>query len=152
MAPKAQTAMVIENLHARELRPEERRVIAWLFSVPFPGHQELLLQLPFLRVVGEIPCCPTLKLQVSSEAAAPAPVLRHVPVEAEGTDATGSAASILLHVVHGYMEELEVVFWAGGHSRQFPQIQVVVGYLPEEPWWSVRNFPEEPSTPPSVSP
>lgn len=90
---------------ARPPHPEEVRVVAQLLSAPFPGQAELRHQATTLRV-REIDRCGCLELRVAR--GRPAPVVRRIPVEAETTDADGAVVHVLLHVVDGYLDELEV--------------------------------------------
>lgn len=92
----------------RRLNDEEFRVLESLLSTDFCGQAELRHQLHSVRVVGECMSCPTLILTVSRSAADRAPVEHRVPVEAEGYDIDGMPIHFLLHVVDGYMSELEV--------------------------------------------
>lgn len=90
---------------ARPPRPVEMRVLEQLLAAAFPGQAELQQQATTLRV-REIDRCGCLELHVAP--GRPAPVVRRIPVEAETMDADGVVIHVLLHVVDGYLDELEV--------------------------------------------
>ena len=91
----------------RPLTALERAVLDLLLSEPFPGRDELRDQAADVKVNGGCDCgCATVDLLVSGDSIPPAPVLRRVPVEA--TTTAGPAADVLLHVVNGRLNELEV--------------------------------------------
>jgi hypothetical protein len=78
-----------------------------LMSESFPGSDELLKQLDGI-VARQVFEDGTLDLRVA-EAAPRAHVPVRVPVEAQTSDADGTGILILLHVVDGRLNELEVV-------------------------------------------
>ncbi len=96
-------------LPPRRLEDRERRIIDFLLSKPFPGRNELRAQLAHARVseeyVGEDP---SIILTVDPPAARAASVMTRIPVEARGRDSDGVEVHVLLHVVDGYLSELEV--------------------------------------------
>lgn len=89
----------------RPLKPRERALIEALLVEPFAGREELSAQL-------KVALCRSIddegSLALSVTGAAPAPVMFRVPVEGETHDPDGMSVAILLHVVDGYLEELEV--------------------------------------------
>jgi hypothetical protein len=92
----------------RPLDDRERALIEKLLtSESFPGSKELLRQLDGI-VARQVFEDGTLDLRVS-DTAPRAQVQARVPVEAEMTDADGTGILILLHVVDGRLNELEVV-------------------------------------------
>lgn len=92
----------------RRLKDGERRVIEFLLSKPFPGRDELRGQVPHAAVSEEyIGKDPSVILTINP-VVAPASVRTRVPVEARGSDADGMQLHVLLHVVDGYLWELEV--------------------------------------------
>jgi hypothetical protein len=94
----------------RALAPVELRLLEFLLSRPFPGCDELRNQLKSAKVSGVCPCgCPSLHLITERSVWLRAPVLGRVPVEAHGQQPSGAWASIFLHVVHQYLDELEIV-------------------------------------------
>ena len=50
----------------------------------------------------------------------PAEVVRRIPVEAEAVDSDGATIHLLLHVVDGLMNELELYRDGGGTVRRMP--------------------------------
>jgi hypothetical protein len=109
----------------RPLTNEERKLLTFMLDVPFPGRDELQRQLPHVRVSAECGCgiegCPVRILWVPPvEGVAPAPVGRRVPVTARGHDRDGMFIQVLVHVVDGWLDELEA--WRGdlGPFLQFP--------------------------------
>lgn len=93
----------------RQLDPWERHVLETLLAVPFPGSEELRAQLDSVRVAEEYgEADPSVIFTVARPAVLLASVKRRIPVEAEGRDADGATIQVLLHVVDGYLWELEV--------------------------------------------
>jgi hypothetical protein len=91
----------------RALTPHERAVLNLLLSELFPGRDELRQQAEDVKVRGRRACgCDTVDLWVEEKSTQPAPVLNRVPCEA--TSAAGPATDVLLHVVDGWLSELEV--------------------------------------------
>lgn len=99
-----------EVLPPRALSGEERHLMAFLLSEPFPGREVLGKQLESARVSAQCASCPTVTFKVERRASPPAPVRRRIPTEAESLGATWDPAGVhvLLHVVDGYLDELEV--------------------------------------------
>jgi len=89
----------------RELRRNERELLNALLAQEFPGHNALSGQLASARA-RTIVDNPSLDLQVKGGLAAD--VERRIPIEAEVEDADGVSVHILLHVVDGFMKELEI--------------------------------------------
>jgi len=90
----------------RPLTTYEREVLEKLLEPEFPGRDELRQQLNSVTA-KQIFEDGTLALKCDSTH--PAPVKCRVPVEAQGEDADGVLISVALHVVHGFMNELEIV-------------------------------------------
>lgn len=93
---------------------QARRILATLLSRSFPGRDDLVQQVPSCRgrQLDDHDC-----LALSVVGAPPASVIRRIPVEAEVEDADGMTIHVLLHVVDGYMIELEVYREDGGELR-----------------------------------
>src|SRR5579884_3568998 len=91
----------------RQLTPKERGILEFLLSRPFPGRDQLWRQLLTARVSGDCGCR-SLRLSVDRRVTERAQVKRRIPIEAEGVDADGMKIHFLLHVVDGYMLELEI--------------------------------------------
>lgn len=97
-----------EVIPARPPNDEERAILNRLLSTPFPGRDELLRQANSVKVSNECDCCPTITLMVDRLPLNKAEVKRRIPVEAEGVDQDGNTIHYLLHVIEGYLSELEV--------------------------------------------
>lgn len=76
-----------------------------LLETDFPGCEALRGQLLTLRV---LPIDGDGSLKLSVTGGDRAPVVRRVPVEAEMADVDGVPIHVLLHVVDGCLDELEV--------------------------------------------
>ena len=106
----------------RPLISWEQEVLSRLLSLSFPGVDELRTQLASVRVSEEFADDdPTVILSVDVQSAPPAPVLQRIPVEATGRDEDGAPVMILLHVVQGYLSELEVYRADGDRLRCAPK-------------------------------
>lgn len=92
----------------RELTHTERAVLERLLSCEFTGVQALRMQLASVRIEEECRDCSTIGFFINLEVSIRAKVRRRIPVEAEGIDADGERIYILLHVVDGFMNELEI--------------------------------------------
>lgn len=97
----------------RELRPDEVAVLRLLLSRPFPGHEELERQLPSVRVAEEMGDGEILDLIVVPGVDRARPI-EVVPSSAWGEDTDGEAIEVLIHVIDGYIAELEFVRYAPG--------------------------------------
>lgn len=84
---------------------EERRVLAALLSVEFPGRSELVEQAKdvLARTIDT-----EGSIAFVAAGGRQAPVVRRIPVEAELEDADGTTIHILLHVIDGRLNELEI--------------------------------------------
>jgi len=111
----------------RTLTDYESRLIELLLAQDFPGRDELKLQLKDLEAIpagdkdnyGSI----LLKPHESKRAA----VETRVPVEGEYIDSDNVPVSVLLHVVDGYLHELEV-FKADGSDilERSPDLRIEI--------------------------
>lgn len=94
------------EFHWRPLCEIERLALARLLGAEFPGKEELLEQArevkaKTLDAEGSIALLPAAN-------APAARVVRRIPVEAEFEDLDGVMVHVLLHVVGGFLNELEV--------------------------------------------
>ena len=96
--------------------PETTAVLARLMEASFPGRNEVASQIAVARVR---PCDDDGCLEFERPDAPPAPVVRRIPVEAEAEEADGTTFHVLLHVVDGFINELER-FREDGHPIQGP--------------------------------
>jgi hypothetical protein len=90
----------------RALSTAERNILAKLLSEDFPGRSALMEQLPQARA-RKIDADGSLALEPDMDAI-PAAVTRRIPVEGELEDVDGATIHVLLHVLNGFMNELEV--------------------------------------------
>jgi hypothetical protein len=90
----------------RALAPTEREVISVLLSEDFPGRDELVGQLDHVsgRIIDDDG---SLELRVTADAPR-APVTARVATEGHMADSDGMMVHVLLHVVDGFMSELEI--------------------------------------------
>ena len=94
------------ELEPREPDEREREVLAALLSADFPGKAALLVQASNVKV-RRIDRNGSLAL-VPEPTAPRAEVVRRIPVEAESDDRDGVRVHVLLHVLDGYLTELEI--------------------------------------------
>jgi hypothetical protein len=90
---------VSENLGA------SRRLLMALLEAEFPGKNELLRQLETAQLE---PIDNNGSLRFQDVHGDPAPVNRRIPVEGEVLDIDGVVVHVLLHVIDGFLFELEV--------------------------------------------
>lgn len=90
----------------RPLTDAEQQVLTVLLSADFPGKSALQEQATDALAQ---PIDSEGSLALAPEAGAPsADVVRRIPVEAELEDLDGTTIHVLLHVVDGFLNELEV--------------------------------------------
>jgi hypothetical protein len=89
----------------RDLTLHERRIIDRLLAKAFPGRDELCEQMKncFVRAIDEDK---SLEFLVKSNVKAK--VKKRIPIEAEFEDIDGVLIHILLHVIDGMVNELEI--------------------------------------------
>lgn len=103
----------------RALRPHERVLIEQLLRATFDGCAEIRAQLAIARVAAEgHGDTRTLRFTWSGEDVPRAQTLVRIPVEAETLDDDGVPIAILLHVVDGLAEELEIYRVDGDQIRR----------------------------------
>lgn len=108
----------------RKLNKQERSLIFHLLSISFPGCNELQEQIDESLVLYECEYCPTIELIVN-RSATNAQVRRRVPVEGEGFDEDGVKIHFLVHVVEGYLSEIEFFRDDSERIRQLPEISSI---------------------------
>jgi hypothetical protein len=92
----------------RDLRPEERDLIAWLLQHGEPEAAAYVSQLPDLTVVSHCSCgCPSIDLAVNGRTI---PITQPTTFLADVAAVTpeGLVAGIILHAREGLLSELEV--------------------------------------------
>jgi hypothetical protein len=94
----------------RPLGENEQAILEFLLSAPFPGQRELCQQLEIAKVTSQCHTCPTITFTVNQSVAPRAPVARRIPIEAKHPGAAPGHITlhVLLHVVNGYLDELEL--------------------------------------------
>jgi hypothetical protein len=97
--------VVIPDDDWRDLTEYERAILDRLLEREFAGRSELRAQLTGCKVM-RICGLGTLKFKIESGNAAS--VTSRVPVEAIASDADGNPIYYLLHVVNGFVAELEI--------------------------------------------
>ena len=105
MSDHAIDGVVIPDEDWRELTKYEHAILNRLFERDFPGRNELQTQIAgckVMRICGD----GTIKFKIESGNAAS--VTSSVPVEAVASDADGHSIHYLLHIINGYVEELEI--------------------------------------------
>jgi hypothetical protein len=118
----------------RDLTPEERRILERLLSYAFPGGDELREQLVGTKVDGACTCgCPTVDLLPERSERLRAPVRRQIPIEATGRDTDGGQLGVLLHVIDGYLSELEIYSPDGQPICGYPEPDALQIFSPELP-------------------
>lgn len=101
----------------------ERALIEKLVSIEFPGSEELSEQLKNASITWRISKgAPALLIAVPDDTPL-APVKRRIPIEAEAKDEDGRTLHLLLHVVDGRMNEVEVFREDGERVRRLPRPQ-----------------------------
>lgn len=98
---------------------DERKLLSFLLGAEFPGRDVLREQATTAMVSRDCSDCPTFELKVDRRCPR-AQVKRTVPIEAEGRDSDGVAVQVLLHVVDGYLSELEVFRYDEKTIEQVP--------------------------------
>jgi hypothetical protein len=106
----ADSSDVIE-VAPRPLTGQEHALLATLLGADFPGRETLTEQLAQAHA-RRVDTEGSLELSVSGGSAAD--VVRRIPVEAELEDIDGVTIHVLLHVVRGFLNELEFFREDGG--------------------------------------
>lgn len=89
----------------RPLDEDERNILAALFRAEFPGRSELIQQAQDARVRSLDANGSFAFVRVEGP---PAEVVRRIPVEAEIEDEDGTTIHVLVHVLDGRLNELEI--------------------------------------------
>ncbi len=92
----------------RSLTPEEKGILYHLLSVDFQGRDQLLRQAQSARVTEECKECHSIVIVVDDLPENSAPVKRRVPVHAQAVDLDDGIMHILLHIVNGFIDEVEI--------------------------------------------
>jgi hypothetical protein len=114
----------------RRLSGMEQATLAVLLAESFRGSDALLRQAEIVRVNEECTCgCGSIGLAVDHDPKIRADVSERIPVEGRSTVPTedGAPVEVLLHVVDGFMNELEVVPYS--ESVRFPDPQTLTVWI-----------------------
>jgi hypothetical protein len=106
---------------ARFLTPDEKAILYHLLSVEFQGREELLRQAQSARVTEECKECHSIVMVVDDLPENMAPVKCRVPVHAQALDLDNGRMHILLHVVGGFMDEMEIYREDLQNVRKLPE-------------------------------
>lgn len=101
----------------RALSIQEMQLLERLLDLDFPGRDQLRVQLGSAvgRTIDEDG---GLSLRCSAES--PAPVSSRVPTEGRCVDLDGLHINVLLHVVEGFMNELEIYKDDSSRVKKYP--------------------------------
>lgn len=92
----------------RELCADERKVLNKMLSVEFKGKSIILRQLKTAKVVSYCPCgCKTVDIQVNLNSPQ-YKCMKRVPVELRTLSKPGIPIIASIHVINGYVNELEI--------------------------------------------
>ena len=111
----------------RPLKTHERELLEKLLEPKFPGRDELRIQLNSVTA-KQIFEDGTLDLQCGPSP--PAPVKCRVATEGECLDADGGRICVLLHVVNGITNELEIFKWGSSSILNPPSASAMVLFTP----------------------
>jgi hypothetical protein len=106
---------------ARKLAPDEIAIIDRLLEVDFPGRDEVAAQIEHSRVSSADYDDNYGSLDFEVRQAPRAPVTSRVPVSGRTFDVDGVPIEVLLHVVDGIIEELEIVKADGSPIERRPE-------------------------------
>jgi hypothetical protein len=99
----------LEPIKARPAAPDERWLLDRLLEENFRGREEVRKQLADVRIIAQGKHdSRTLLFAPPTRTIPPADTEWRVPVDATMADDDGTEIEILLHVVDGYVEELEI--------------------------------------------
>lgn len=101
----------------RPLFKHERELIEKLLEAEFEGRDELRAQLQ--TVTGRRLLDDGTFLELRCDSNVRAPVRNRVPIEGSCQDTDGGTIDVLLHVVDGFMHQLEILKYSGP-IRQLP--------------------------------
>lgn len=108
------------------LSADEQVILKVLLARDFPGSDALREQANHVSVIDRPePNDPTAVLSVDRTATRPAKTEQRVPVEGEAVDEDGARLGILVHVVDGYLDELEFVRYDGKPLRRLPDANMI---------------------------
>jgi len=118
---------------ARTLGAKERAMLTVLLAEPFHGADALRRQAELVKVNEECTCgCGSIGLIVDRHPDLHADVRLRIPVEGRSIlpAKDGASIEVLLHVVDGHMNELEVVPYTA--AVHFPDPQLISVWVKDE--------------------
>ncbi len=96
----------------RPLNTWEKEIVNFLLSKEFPGVEALRAQTAALKVSEECKDgCGSVYFSVDPQNAPKADLEQRIPVEATGSDIDGLQIDVLLHVINGYIDQIEIICW-----------------------------------------
>ena len=104
----------------RELTEAEKGILLRILSAEFKGREKLLQQATSAKVIATHNTDYTVMIDVDRDTGTKVNLGYRIPVEAEYLDFDGVKVHILLHVVGGFMNELEFFREDGGQVTHFP--------------------------------
>jgi hypothetical protein len=109
----------------RELKPNERALMEFLFTADFPGRNELKEQVDRVEVVGDCDCgCGTIDLAVKE------PFVRAASREPISVEAHGDGIEVLLFVRDGLVSSLEIVDYGDSRPLIYPSPATLQLWVP----------------------
>lgn len=122
---------------SRPMTAPEKRMLLRLLSADFQGNATLRSQFEHVRVGAKCSCgCPSIIFDVDKSKAEKASVSNRIPIEAEAADSDGMKIHYLLHVVEGFLFELEIYREDSEKILTLPNaeaLQIVFGPLGGQP-------------------
>jgi len=117
------------NEQYRQLSSSERQLIDQLLSEDFPGRDAIRAQIAFASA-REIDASGSLELAVP-QGSPPAITKFRVPIEGWSSDSDGVHIHVLLHVVNGAVNEVEVYKDDGSPIVNMPEAGRLTIFRPE---------------------
>jgi hypothetical protein len=116
----------------RELTEYERSVANSLLDTKFPGSEVLRRQLDHATARLMATNDNYGSIVITTKVLEPANIKRRVPVTALTRDESGGPVEILLHVVNGFVHELEFVRMDGKPMVGLPRLDILKVHLEKE--------------------
>jgi hypothetical protein len=116
----------------RELTQYERRVANALLDTKFPGSEVLKKQFDYATARLMVTDDNYGSIVLTTKGSEPANIKLRVPVTALTRDESGGPVEILLHVVNGFVHELEFVRLDGKPMVGLPRLDILKVHLETE--------------------
>lgn len=114
--------LIKDLMPPRKLSSFEYRLLSHILSHNFVGQSELFRQIDYAEVASECETCRTVEFVIPPTYLR-ANVTRRVPVEAVGEDSDGVKIHFLVHVIDGYISELEIYREDSKNILKMPEIR-----------------------------